>query len=74
MLSTAPEHKSVHHRVVRIGGGNGGISVAARLQRAMNGLDVAIIDPATTHYCQPLWTLVGGGVSRRRSRPGRRRR
>lgn len=53
---------NAHHKVVIIGGGNAGISVAARLLRKLKGLDVAIIDPATTHYYQPLWTLVGGGV------------
>jgi sulfide:quinone oxidoreductase len=51
-----------HRRVVIIGGGNAGISVAARLLKAIKGLDVAIIDPSTKHYYQPLWTLVGGGV------------
>lgn len=53
---------TAHHKVVIIGGGNAGISVAARLRRKLKGLDVAIIDPAATHYYQPLWTLVGGGV------------
>src|SRR5581483_11824204 len=49
-----------HHQIVIIGGGSAGISVAARLKRASIS-DVAVIDPATTHYYQPLWTLVGGG-------------
>jgi len=53
---------AAHHRVVIIGGGNAGISVAARLLRRLRGLDVAIIEPSPTHYYQPLWTLVGGGV------------
>lgn len=44
------------------GGGNAGISVAARLARA-GERDIAVIDPSTTHYYQPLWTLVGGGRS-----------
>lgn len=51
---------SEQHRVVIIGGGSAGISVAARLRRA-GQRDIAVIDPATTHYYQPLWTLVGGG-------------
>lgn len=51
-----------HHRVLIVGGGNAGISVAARLQKRLKGLDVAIVDPAKKHYYQPLWTLVGGGV------------
>ncbi len=50
-----------HHKVVVVGGGNAGLSVAARLRRA--GIDdVAIIEPSALHYYQPLWTLVGGGL------------
>jgi sulfide:quinone oxidoreductase len=44
------------------GGGSAGISVAARLRHALKRPDILIIDPATYHYYQPLWTLVGGGV------------
>jgi len=51
-----------HHNVVIIGGGSGGISVAARLTRALPTPDIAIIEPSEAHYYQPLWTLVGGGV------------
>lgn len=52
--------QSTHHKVLIVGGGSAGISVAARLKHA--GVDdIALIDPATTHYYQPLWTLVGGG-------------
>ncbi len=49
------------HRVLIIGGGNAGISVAARLRRAGQS-DVAVIEPSSTHYYQPAWTLVGGGA------------
>ena len=55
----------VHHQVVVVGGGNGGISVAARLLRAARGADVAIIEPSSKHYYQPLWTLVGGGAAKK---------
>jgi sulfide:quinone oxidoreductase len=52
-----------HFRVVLIGGGTAGITVAARLRR--RGMtDMAIIEPSDKHYYQPLWTLVGAGVSR----------
>lgn len=51
-----------HHDVLIIGGGSAGISVAARLNNLDIPLDVAIIEPASTHYYQPLWTLVGAGV------------
>lgn len=50
------------HTVVIIGGGTAGISVAAKLRRQQTNLDIAIIDPATHHYYQPAWTLVGGGA------------
>lgn len=48
-------------KVVIVGGGSAGISVAARLLRR-GVADVTVIDPAKTHYYQPLWTLVGGGL------------
>jgi sulfide:quinone oxidoreductase len=51
----------IHHRVVIVGGGTAGISVAARLL-AKNVADVAVIEPSEKHYYQPLWTLVGGGI------------
>ncbi|UVS80235.1 FAD/NAD(P)-binding oxidoreductase [Actinokineospora sp. UTMC 2448] len=50
------------HRIVIVGGGSAGISVAARLRRA-GQRDVVVIDPSGTHYYQPLWTLVGGGLA-----------
>jgi sulfide:quinone oxidoreductase len=50
------------HRVVIVGGGDAGISVAARLLKA-GERDVAVIEPSDVHYYQPLWTLVGGGCA-----------
>ena len=49
---------SQHHHIVIVGGGTGGITVAAHLREQRPELDVAIIEPAETHYYQPLWTLV----------------
>jgi sulfide:quinone oxidoreductase len=49
-------------RVVIVGGGTGGITVAARLAKASAPLAITIIEPSDKHYYQPLWTLVGGGV------------
>ncbi len=56
------KQESTRHRILIIGGGNAGISVAARLRRTGQN-DVAIIEPSGTHYYQPLWTLVGGGCA-----------
>lgn len=50
------------YAVVIIGGGTAGISVAARLAKKIAPKHIAIIDPASKHYYQPLWTLVGGGI------------
>jgi sulfide:quinone oxidoreductase len=52
-------------RVVIVGGGSAGISVAARLADSVGA--VTVIDPAEHHYYQPLWTLVGGGCASRES-------
>jgi sulfide:quinone oxidoreductase len=55
-----PRHDRRHHRVVIIGGGTAGITVAARLVRKGEA-DIALIEPSPTHCYQPLLTLVGGG-------------
>jgi hypothetical protein len=36
--------------------------VAAQLMELPSPPQVALIEPSTRHYYQPLWTLVGGGV------------
>lgn len=47
--------------IIIVGGGTAGISVASRIMEVPTS-DVVIVEPAQTHYYQPLWTLVGGGV------------
>ena len=51
-----------HYEVLIVGGGTGGITVAAQLRHKANPPEMAIIEPSTKHYYQPIWTLVGGGV------------
>jgi sulfide:quinone oxidoreductase len=51
-----------HYQVLILGGGTAGITVAARLRRHNQRLTMAIVEPSTKHYYQPLWTLVGAGV------------
>ena len=52
------------HDIVIVGGGAAGVAVAASLLRRNRSLDIAVIDPADTHYYQPGWTMVGGGIFR----------
>jgi sulfide:quinone oxidoreductase len=59
---TVSPQTEIRHRVVIVGGGSGGITVAARLAKALPQGSVAVIEPSRKHYYQPLWTLVGGGV------------
>jgi sulfide:quinone oxidoreductase len=53
---------SFKHQIIIVGGGNAGISVAAKLLNKNSALDIAIIEPSEKHYYQPAWTLVGGGT------------
>lgn len=58
---------AARHDVVIIGGGAAGIATAASLLKRRPALDIAIVEPRDTHYYQPGWTLVGGGVFDRRA-------
>lgn len=51
-----------HYEVLIIGGGTGGITVAAQLHHKAHPPEIAMIEPSSKHYYQPIWTLVGGGV------------
>lgn len=49
--------------IVIVGGGTAGITVAARLQTLLGATcKIQIIDPASKHFYQPMWTLIGAGV------------
>ncbi|TCJ16873.1 NAD(P)/FAD-dependent oxidoreductase [Rubrobacter taiwanensis] len=52
----------VRGRVVIVGGGTAGISVAARLCREIKTPDVTVVEPSGIHAYQPGWTLVSSGV------------
>ena len=52
-----------HHRVVVIGGGNAGLSVAGRLRRS-GVRDVVVIEPQERHLYKPLFSHIAGGTAR----------
>ena len=51
---------AAQHEVVIIGGGNAGISLAARLER-YGVKDVALVEPRDHHLYQPLFSHIAGG-------------
>lgn len=59
MDSTAPP---AHVDVLVVGGGNAGISLAARLHRE-GVTDIAIVEPKLTHHFRPLLSYVGAGLA-----------
>ncbi|MBN8873259.1 MAG: TIGR01244 family phosphatase [Rhodospirillales bacterium] len=69
-----PPAPSARVDVLIVGGGAAGAAAAASLLRRRRTLHVAIVEPRETHYYQPGWTLVGGGVfdRARTSRPMQR--
>lgn len=63
-VSTSAIPPKPHHRVVIVGGGTAGVTVAAQLLRTKEFRkdEIAIVDPAEQHHYQPGWTLVGSGL------------
>lgn len=51
------------NRILIVGGGTAGITVAARLRRADSRLEITLLEPSDRHFYQPLWTLVGAGLA-----------
>ncbi|KAI0006234.1 FAD/NAD-P-binding domain-containing protein [Russula compacta] len=59
-------------RILVLGGGSGGLSVAQQLYnrfeaagKPLNAGDIAIVDAAEYHNYQPGWTLVGAGLKQK---------
>uniref|UniRef100_A0A1B0GQG7 Sulfide:quinone oxidoreductase, mitochondrial n=1 Tax=Phlebotomus papatasi TaxID=29031 RepID=A0A1B0GQG7_PHLPP len=51
-------------KILVVGGGSGGCSVAAKLSSRLGPGKVVVLDPADNHYYQPMFTLVGGGMKK----------
>jgi sulfide:quinone oxidoreductase len=56
------DYKETQYDVLIVGAGASGISVASSLLNRERRLRIALIDPAETHYYQPGFTMIGGGV------------
>ncbi|WP_026549236.1 FAD/NAD(P)-binding oxidoreductase [Arthrobacter sp. Br18] len=59
---TTPLPATHHSDVVILGGGNAGISLAARLRR-YGVKDVAVVEPREHHLYQPLFSHIAGGTA-----------
>jgi len=63
LFSTTAERSKEHSfKLVIVGGGAGGCGTANKFAGRLGQGQVAVVEPSDTHYYQPLWTLVGGGV------------
>jgi sulfide:quinone oxidoreductase len=54
--------KHGHYNVLIVGGGAAGTSIANDVTKRNPSLTVGLIEPSSTHYYQPAFTLIGGGV------------
>ena len=53
---------SARGKIVIVGGGAAGLSIAARLMSALDEPDITLIDPSDRQYYQPGFTFVASGV------------
>lgn len=49
-------------KLLVVGCGTGGCSVAAKFARNLKKNELIVLEPSKNHYYQPLFTLVGGGI------------
>jgi sulfide:quinone oxidoreductase len=49
-------------RIVIVGGGAGGITAAAKLNKWLDGAQITIVEPREIHWYQPGWVFVAAGV------------
>ncbi|CAG2235057.1 SQOR [Mytilus edulis] len=63
-FSTGPASLQRHFKILVVGAGAGGCSVANKFAHHVGGEKVGVIEPNDEHYYQPMWTLVGGGVKK----------
>jgi sulfide:quinone oxidoreductase len=49
-------------RIVILGAGAAGLTMASRLAAGLEGAEIVLVDPRADHYYQPGFTLVGAGL------------
>ena len=54
--------ESNHYKLLVVGGGAGGATMANKFAGRLGANQVAVLDAAQKHYYQPGFTLVGGGM------------
>ncbi|XP_046959305.1 sulfide:quinone oxidoreductase, mitochondrial [Vanessa cardui] len=57
-----PHENNSRCKLLVVGGGTGGCSVAWRFSKKLNDKDIIILEPNKDHYYQPLFSLVGAGI------------
>jgi sulfide:quinone oxidoreductase len=62
LLKNRASKSPARGKVVIVGGGTAGITVAARLCRALRYPDITIVEPSAKHQYQPGYTLIASGV------------
>ncbi|XP_018579978.1 sulfide:quinone oxidoreductase, mitochondrial [Anoplophora glabripennis] len=64
-LSKTPiNFESLSCKLLVVGGGTGGCSVAAKFSRHLKKNNLIVLDPSKNHYYQPLFTLIGAGAEK----------
>lgn len=56
---------NTHFKILILGGGSGGISMAARMKKHIPASQIAVVDSSDMHFYQPFWTLIGAGVGKK---------
>ena len=57
--------ESLRKKIVIIGGGTSGVSIANFLSRYLtSSTEISLIEPQENHFFQPSWTLIGAGLEK----------
>uniref|UniRef100_A0A0A9X5R5 Sulfide:quinone oxidoreductase, mitochondrial n=1 Tax=Lygus hesperus TaxID=30085 RepID=A0A0A9X5R5_LYGHE len=68
LMSTANADSENHKcKLLVLGGGTGGCTVASKFIPKLGKNEVAIVEPADLHYYQPMFTMIGGGMKKLKS-------